>query len=79
MLFEIDIADAPARFAELIETIDAGYGVLIKRGEEIVCRLVPESAFAAAPPEDEDEGLSAEQRHAKDILGAFQSMMNDEF
>ena len=40
MLFEIDIADAPTRFAELIETIDAGYGVLIKRGDEIVCRLV---------------------------------------
>ncbi len=78
MLFEVDITDAPARFAELIETIDAGYGVLIKRGEEIVCRLVPESAFAPTP-EDEDEGLTAEQRHAKDVLGAFQSMMNDEF
>jgi len=78
MLFEVDIADAAARFAELIETIDAGYGVLIKRGEEIVCRLVPESAFAEPPPE-EDEGLSPEQRHAKDVLGAFQSMMNDEF
>ena len=78
MLFEVDIADAPARFAELIETIDAGYGVLIKRGEEIVCRLVPESAFAAPEP-DEDETLTADQRHAKDVLGAFQSMMNDEF
>jgi len=77
MLFEIDIAEAPARFAELIETIEAGYGVLIKRGDEIVCRLVPESAFAA--PVEEDEDLSPEQRHAKDVLGAFQSMMNDEF
>lgn len=76
MLFEVDITDAPARFAELIETIDAGYGVLIKRGEEIICRLVPESAFAPTP---EDEDLTAEQRHAKDVLGAFQSMMNDEF
>ncbi len=78
MLFEVDIAEAPARFAELIETIEAGYGVLIKRGEEIVCRLVPESAFAPEPA-DEDESLTAEQRHAKDVLGAFQSMMNDEF
>jgi len=77
MLFEVDIADASARFAELIETIEAGYGVLIKRGDEIVCRLVPESAFAA--PVEEDEDLSPEQRHAKDVLGAFQSMMNDEF
>ena len=78
MLFEVDIVEAAARFAELIETIEAGYGVLIKRGEDIVCRLVPESAFAPAD-EDEDEGLTAEQRHAKDVLGAFQSMMNDEF
>jgi antitoxin (DNA-binding transcriptional repressor) of toxin-antitoxin stability system len=77
MLFEIDIAEAPARFAELIETIEAGYGVLIKRGEAIVCRLVPESAFAE--PAEEDEDLTPEQRHAKDVLGAFQSMMNDEF
>jgi len=51
--------------------------VLIKRGDEIVCRLVPESAFAE--PADEDEDLTPEQRHAKDVLGAFQSMMNDEF
>jgi antitoxin (DNA-binding transcriptional repressor) of toxin-antitoxin stability system len=79
MLFEVDIAEAGARFAELAETIAAGYGVLIKRGDEIVCRLVPESAFAEKPEEDEDDGLTAEQRHAKDVLGAFQSMMNDEF
>jgi antitoxin (DNA-binding transcriptional repressor) of toxin-antitoxin stability system len=77
MLYEVDITEAAARFAELIETIEAGYGVLIRRGDEIVCRLVPESAFAA--PVDEDEDLTAEQRHAKDVLGAFQSMMNDEF
>ena len=69
------LAEAGARFAELIETIAAGYGVLIKRGDEIVCRLVPESAFA----EPVDEDLTPEQRHAKDVLGAFQSMMNDEF
>ena len=81
MLFEVDIADAPARFAELIETIDAGYGVLIKRGEEVVCRLVPEAAFAAdaLDVEDDDPDLDPEQRHAKDVLAAFQSMMNDEF
>ena len=77
MLFEVDIAEAPARFAELMQTIQAGYGVLIKRGDEIVCRLVPESAFAE--PVEEDEDLTPEQRHAKDVLGAFQSMMNDEF
>ena len=79
MLFEVDIAEAPARFAELIETIEAGYGVLIKRGDEIVCRLVPEGAFAEPTADDEDDGLSPEQRHAKDVLGAFQAMMNDEF
>ena len=78
MLYEVDIADAPARFAEMLATIGAGYGVLIKRGDEVVCRLVPEAAFAE-PDADEDAELTAEQRHAKDVLGAFQSMMNDEF
>ena len=78
MLFEVDIDEAPARFAEMLETIAAGYGVLIKRGEEVICRLVPEAAFAADAVE-QDENLTAEQRHAKDVLGAFQSMMNDEF
>jgi antitoxin (DNA-binding transcriptional repressor) of toxin-antitoxin stability system len=68
MLYEVDIAEAPARFAEMLETIAAGYGVLVKRGDEVVCRLVPESAF-----------LDPETRHARDVLAAFQSMMNDEF
>ncbi len=81
MLYEVDIAEAPARFAEMLETIAAGYGVLVKRGDEVVCRLVPESAFAAdtLEVEAEDADLDPETRHAKDVLAAFQSMMNDEF
>ena len=78
MLFEVDITEAPSRFAEMLATIEAGYGLLIKRGDEVVCRLVPESAFAADEAEAEDL-LTPEQRHARDVLGAFQSMMNDEF
>jgi antitoxin (DNA-binding transcriptional repressor) of toxin-antitoxin stability system len=80
MLYEVDIAEAPGRFAEMLETIAAGYGVLLKRGEAVICRLVPESAFAAdAAERGDDAELTPEQRHAKDVLAAFQSMMNDEF
>ena len=34
MLYEVDIEDAAARFAEMMQTIAAGYGVLIKQGDE---------------------------------------------
>jgi antitoxin (DNA-binding transcriptional repressor) of toxin-antitoxin stability system len=77
MLFEIDAKDAPARFAELIESIEAGYGVLIKDGEAIIARLVPESAFHAEP--DPDAALSPEEREAKETFQLFQADIEDSF
>lgn len=78
MLFEIDIEEGPARFAELIATIDAGYGVLIRRGGEVIARLVPESAFVA-PAEEADDGLTLEEREAREVMEMFQAQMNDSF
>jgi antitoxin (DNA-binding transcriptional repressor) of toxin-antitoxin stability system len=78
MIYEIDIADAAARFAELIATIDAGYGVLIKRGDEIIARLVPESAFQASN-NDPNPALSDEERHAKETFELLQSDIEDSF
>lgn len=77
MLFEIDIEEGPARFAELIEAIDAGYGVLVRRGGVVIARLVPETAFAAA--EAEDDGLTAEERAAREMMEMFEAQMNDSF
>lgn len=78
MLFEVDVKDAPARFAEMMATIAAGYGVLIKDGETILARLAPESAFHA-PGDLVDDGLSPEEREARETLEAFAAAMNDSF
>ena len=78
MLYEIDIADAPARFAELIETIDAGYGVLIRRGDEIIARLAPEWSFHEKAEEPE-ETLTPEERQAKETFEMFQHDIEDSF
>ncbi len=81
MLFEIDIEEGPARFAEMIATIDAGYGVLVRRGGEIIARLVPEAAFAAAAEaeSDADDGLTPEEREMRELMEAFEDQMNDQF
>ena len=79
MLLEIDIEDAPARFAEMIATIDAGLGVLVTRGETVVCRLVPEAAFHVEAEEEAEDGLSPEEREAREVMAMFESMMNDSF
>ena len=78
MIYEIDIEDAGARFAELVATIEAGYGVLIKRGDEIIARLVPESAFHESK-DDPDASLSPEEREAKETFELFQSDIEDNF
>ena len=78
MIYEIDVEEGPARFAELIETIDAGFGVLIKRGGEVIARLAPEAAFRDLEGADETS-LTPEQREAKDLLEAFQAQIEDEF
>jgi antitoxin (DNA-binding transcriptional repressor) of toxin-antitoxin stability system len=78
MIYEIDVEDAPARFAELIETIDAGYGVLIRRGDEVIARLAPEWSFHEHKPEPE-EALSPEESQAKETFEMFQHDIEDSF
>lgn len=78
MLFEVDVEEAPARFAELMATVAAGYGVLIKRGDEVVARLVPEGAFQEGA-DHEDDGLTPDEREARETMEAFAAAMNDSF
>jgi antitoxin (DNA-binding transcriptional repressor) of toxin-antitoxin stability system len=78
MLYEVDIEDAAARFAEMMQTIGAGYGVLIKQGEEVLARLVPESAFHEAK-DDPNAALTPEERDAKETFELFQSDIEDSF
>ncbi len=77
MLYEIDIRDAGARFDELLQTIAAGYGVLVKDGEAIVARLVPESAFHEDAPTDET--ATPEQRDLRETFELLQADLEDSF
>jgi len=79
MLQIIETEDVPARFAELMATIDAGLGVIITRAGEPVARLVPEAAFQASEAEEEPDGLTSEERDAREVMAMFESMMNDSF
>lgn len=79
MLQIIDTEDVPARFAELLATIDAGLGVIITRSGEPIARLVPEAAFQASEAEEAEDGLTPEEREAREVMSAFESMMNDSF
>ena len=80
MLFEFDIEDDPERLAAMIATIDAGYGVLIRREGQVIARLVPEAAFAALEAEQAaDDGLTPEEREMREMIELLQADMNDSF
>jgi antitoxin (DNA-binding transcriptional repressor) of toxin-antitoxin stability system len=80
MLYELDIEEAPARFAEAMATVDAGLGVLLRRAGVVIARIVPESAFASLDAEpDPSDGLTPEEREMRDILEAFDDQMYDRF
>jgi antitoxin (DNA-binding transcriptional repressor) of toxin-antitoxin stability system len=79
MLQIIEADDVPTRFAEMLATIKAGRGVIITRDGEAIARLAPESAFHAPEEEQTDDGLTAEEREARDVMSAFEAMMNDSF
>lgn len=78
MLQIIDADEVPSRFAEMLATIAAGYGVIITRGGEAIARLAPESAFHPQEEEQADD-LTPEEREARDVMSAFEAMMNDSF
>jgi antitoxin (DNA-binding transcriptional repressor) of toxin-antitoxin stability system len=78
MLYEVDVKDAAARIAEMMATIAAGYGVLVKDGEDILARLVPESAFHESKDEP-GATLTPEERDAKETFELFQSDIEDSF
>ena len=77
MLQIIEADEAGARFAELMATIAAGKGVIILKDGEPVARLVPEAAFHEQEPEP--DGLTPEEREAREVMSAFEAMMNDSF
>ena len=80
MLYEIDIDEGEGRFAEMIATIDAGFGVLVRRHGQIIARLVPEAAFAALTgAAQDDDGRTAEEREAAEMMAMFDDEMQGRF
>lgn len=80
MLYEIDIEDGEGRLAEMIATIDAGFGVLVRRDGQIIARLVPEAAFAAMTAgEAKDDGRTDEEREAAELMTMFDDEMQGRF
>jgi antitoxin (DNA-binding transcriptional repressor) of toxin-antitoxin stability system len=79
MLLTLEAADVPAQFAEMLATIEAGYGVIITRTGEPIARLVPESAFHKDETDQLEDGLTPEEREAREVMSAFEAMMNDSF
>jgi antitoxin (DNA-binding transcriptional repressor) of toxin-antitoxin stability system len=78
MLLRLEADEVPARFADMLATIAAGYGVIIEKDGEAVARLVPEAAFHKEE-EPSDDGLTPEEREAREVMSAFEAMMNDSF
>ena len=78
MLLRLDADEIPIRFADMLATIDAGFGVIIEKNGEPIARLVPESAFHTEEIPS-DDGLTAEERDAREVMSAFEAMMNDSF
>jgi antitoxin (DNA-binding transcriptional repressor) of toxin-antitoxin stability system len=80
MLFEVDVSEAPARFAEMMATIAAGYGVLIVKDGAIIARLAPEAAFAALSEATQLEaGLTPEEIEARELMALIEADMHDSF
>lgn len=80
MLYEVEADEVPIRFAEMMATIAAGYGVLILQDGVVIARLAPESAFAALEADaDPDDGLTLEEREARELMEIIEADMNDSF
>ena len=80
MLFEVDIDELAARVPEVTRTIDAGFGVLILREGVVIARLAPEAAFAALEAQAAgDDGLTPEEREARELMEMLQADMDGTF
>ena len=53
--------------------------MIITTAGEPIARLVPEAAFQASQAEDTEDGLTPEEREAREVMSAFEAMMNDSF
>ena len=75
---QIDLDDLPPRIVQTLASLAEGEELVLAQGGAVVARLV---VAAPAPPPAPDELLGDldPEEQVKEVLGHFNSMINDEF
>jgi antitoxin (DNA-binding transcriptional repressor) of toxin-antitoxin stability system len=74
---QIDLDDLPPRIAQTLASLAEGEELVLAQGGAVVARLVV--AEPAPPAPDELLGDLSPEQQVSEVLGHFNSMINDEF
>jgi antitoxin (DNA-binding transcriptional repressor) of toxin-antitoxin stability system len=75
---QIDLDDLPPRIAQTLAALAEGEELVLAQGGAVVARLVVADPVAPPAPDEPLSDLSPEQQ-VSEVLGHFNSMINDEF
>ena len=75
---QIDLDDLPPRVAQTLAALAQGEELVLAQGGAVVARLVVAEPAAPHAPDEPLADLSPEQQ-VSEVLGHFNSMINDEF
>ena len=75
---QIDLDDLPPRIAQTLASLAEGEELVLAQGGAVVARLVVADPAPPPAPDDLLADLSPEQQ-VSEVLGHFNSMINDEF
>jgi len=75
---QIDLDDLPPRIAQTLASLAEGEELVLARGGAVVARLIVAEPAPPPAPDDLLADLSPEQQ-VSEVLGHFNSMINDEF
>jgi antitoxin (DNA-binding transcriptional repressor) of toxin-antitoxin stability system len=75
---QIDLDDLPPRVAQTLASLAEGEELVLAQGGMVVARLVVAEPAPPPAPDDLLADLSPEQQ-VSEVLGHFNSMINDEF
>ena len=75
---QIDLDDLPPRIAQTLAALAEGEELVLAQGGAVVARLVVADPAPPPAPDDLLADLSPEQQ-VSEVLGHFNSMINDEF